>query len=400
MNMDAILKKIQSKVGKDNEDLVVFANSKKNIDFVSTGSILLDGILGGYGLLMSGRMSEVFGQEGSGKSTLCLMSMANALKKGWTVFYFDFEGALDINYAESLGIDLIKYANNLAIFKPTCLEEARSVINELETELKGVKRIAFLFDSVAAMKPKELLEKAGEQQRIGLQAQRVGEFVSYLQSIWCMGRKAAVLFTNQVRRVPAQGSLFQSKAFKSSGIGFAASNDDSFTTTGGNQLRYLVSTRIALDYAGKIEAGSYDSGDLVREGNYIRALVIKNRVAPPHTSAKLAILYGKGFVDDFAIIEVLKEHKRIESRGAVFYYYDSENNGIEVGDGNSLSFSMKGKKEFYEKLKSPEYREDMKKSYLNLMRTKEAIEIAEDPEVKDNNVSDFDEFDVQGSNND
>lgn len=400
MNMDAILKKVQDKVGKSNADLVVFADREKDIEFASTGSILLDEILGGYGLLISGRMSEIFGQEGSGKSTLCLMSIANALKKGWKVFYFDFEGALDRGYARSLGVDLIEYKDSLAIFQPTCLEEAKDILNILETELKDVKGVAFLFDSVAAMKPKELLEKAGEQQRIGLQAQRVGEFASYLQSIWCMKRKAAVLFTNQVRRVPAQGSLFQSKAFKSSGIGFGASNDDSFTTTGGNQLRYAVSTRVALDYAGKIEAGSYDSGDLVREGNYIRALVIKNRVAPPHTSAKLAILYGKGFVDDFAIIEVLKEHKRIESRGAVFYYYDSENNGIEVGDGSSLSFSMKGKKEFYEKLKSTEYREDMKKSYLNLMKTKEAIEITEDTESKDNNISDFDEFDVQGSNND
>lgn len=366
MALDSLVKKIKTKL-KNNDDIIL--NINRSYNFISTGSILLDNILGG-GLLVQGRVTEVFGLESCGKSTIALQSCANALKQNLNVLYFDFEQTFDIKYGEALGVDIKN--KNFLVIQPNNLEECKTILAEAEKEA-DLNNAVIVIDSIAAAKPQELIDKAGEQQRIGLHAQRIGEFATYLQSVWCGKKNAYVLCINQVRRVPSSGgSLYQSKAFKDQGIGFG-NFDSSFTTTGGQQLRYVCSIRLSLDFAGKVEDGSFDDGDLVRTGNFIKAFSVKNKIRPPFQTAKLAIVYGKGTDDTYAIIETLKQHGYIKNAGAWLHYTDS--NKSELGSG--LSFKANGKKEFNKILKETRYVEDMKKTYLSLMNSVEAVEIAD-----------------------
>lgn len=388
LTLDSIFDKIQSKI-KNPEELIL--KGERKTDAISSGSLLLDSICAG-GLLHKGRMTEISGAEGSSKTTLCLQSTAQALAKGKMVIFFDFEQAFHINYAKALGVELKN--PNLKVIQPTNLEEGLEIVKMLEKQIPDNDgNIVMIFDSIAAMKPRKLLEASGEQQQIGLHAQRVGEFSAYLNATWCGKKKAYILFTNQIRRVPSAGGVFQAKALKDSGIGFGASSDTSITTTGGIQLRYMLSLRVMLDYAGKIEEGSYNDGNLVRSGSYIRALTIKNRLVAPFQNVKMAVIYGEGISDRFAILETLREYEYITQGGAVFTYIDNEEN--EVGSG--LSFKMKGKEAFYEKLKEPEYQEDMKKTYKDIMENQEAIEVqdGDEDEVEEQDIeeNDFDEDD-------
>ena len=385
--MTSLLDKIQSKIGKDNDDLVLdYTRTHKAI---STGSVILDNMLGG-GILVKKRISEVFGMEGSGKSTLCLMSIANAIRQNVLVFYFDLEGAFNYDYAKSLGADLETHKDNFAIFQPANLEEVFDIMHLLEKEVPQNREVAFIYDSVAQLKPKALLEKGGTQQQIGLHAQRVGEFTAYLQSQWCIKRHAYILFTNQVRRVPSQGGVFKAQALKSTGIGNGASNDDSFTTTGGNQFRFMCSIRLGLDYAGKIETGSFDEGNLDRTGNYTRCFLVKSRLTKPFQSCKLAIMYGKGFQDSLTIISVLKEYGLISNAGAYYTYIDSDNNPT----GEGLSFRVKGKDAFFKELEQAQYQNDMKKSYQQIMETDEKVVIDGYNETEQDDIQSQDNNDM------
>lgn len=386
---DAVINKLLETIQKKmkNHDDIIF-QAQRQVDTISTGSLIMDNILGG-GLLIQGRMSEISGKEGSGKTTFCFQSAAEAIKKGKKVVFFDFEQTFHTNYARTLGLEQGK--DGFLVVQPNNLEEGLQILRECENIMPDNDTV-LIFDSVAAMKPKELLEKAGEQQRIGIHAQRIGELSGYLSSVWCGKKKAYVLFTNQIRKVPGTGSIFQAKALKDDGLGFGASGDSSMTTTGGTQLRYMLSLRVLLDYAGKIEEGTYNEGNLVRSGSFVKAFVIKNKIVPPFQTAKLAILYGKGFVDDFAILDVLRDANYIESHGSSLHYYDSNNNDI----GEGLSFKMVGKDKFYAKLKEPEYQEDMRKTYKYIMETDEAVEVAGEDEDKDfDDEDDFEETDVQ-----
>lgn len=376
--LDVVAKKMK------NSDDIIF-QPKREVETISTGSVIMDEILGG-GLLIKGRMSEISGKEGSGKSTFCFQSAAEAIKKGKQVIFFDFEQTFHTNYAKVFGLEQGK--NGFVVFQPTYLEEGLQILRECESIMPDGETV-LIFDSVAAMKPKELLQKAGEQQRVGIHAQRIGELSGYLSSVWCGKKKAYVLMTNQIRKVPSMGSIYQAKALKDDGLGFGVSGDTSMITTGGTQLRYMLSLRVLLDYAGKIEEGSYESGDQVRTGSYIKAFVIKNKICPPHQTAKLAVLYGQGFVDDFAIIDTLRQYEYIYSSGAMFYYMDSnENDPAEAEQPKgSLSFKMKGKDAFYEKLKEQKYKDDMKKTFKMIMETDEAAELVEGDIEED----DFDE---------
>lgn len=327
---------------------------------ISSGCALLDDICGKYGIVVSGRMTELSGSESSGKTSLCLQTTAQALRKGITVLYLDFEQTFDANYAQALGIDL-ENTEQFMVVQPITLEEGLDYLHAFE-KIAEAGKVMIVIDSIAAAKPAKLLEQAGGQEQVGLHAQRIGGLAHYLNSKWCGELKAYVLMVNQLRKSLAITNPYAVKAVKGSGAGFGI-GDESITTTGGSQLRYLLSIRILLDYAGKIEAGNFSDGTLVREGNYITAKVIKNKVAPPFRSAKLAILYGKGTDDSFAILETLKRHEFITNSGAMFYYTDSNNN--EIGEG--LSFKIKGKADFYEVLKKPEYQEDMRKTFESIL---------------------------------
>lgn len=341
-------------------DIIVDYN--KEYKGISSGCALLDDICGGKGVVIQGRITELSGAESSGKSSICLQTASRALKEGLTVLYLDFEQTFDYNYATALGINTKDTSKFMAI-QPTTLEDGVKILRSFE-DIAEVGKVLLVIDSIAAAKPEKLLEQAGEQEQIGLHAQRIGGLAQYLNSVWCGKLKAYVLMVNQIRKSIANSNPYATKAVKGTGAGFGT-GDESVTTTGGTMLRYLQSIRILFDYAGKIEVGSYQDGDLQRTGNYITAKVIKNKVAPPFRSAKIAVIYGKGTDDSFAILETLKRREYITSSGSMFYYVDSAENEVDTGKG--LSFKMKGKEAFYNKLKEPQYQEDMKKTFEKLM---------------------------------
>lgn len=372
---DPIISKVLETIQKKmkNQDDIIF-QPQRTADTISTGSLIMDNILGG-GLLIQGRMSEISGLEGSGKTTFCFQSAGEAIKRNKKVVFFDFEQTFHTTYAREFGLE--QGQNGFLVVQPNNLEEGLQILRELENIMPDNDTV-LIFDSIAAMKPRELLEKAGEQQRIGIHAQRIGELSGYLSSVWCGRKKSYILMTNQIRKVPGTGSIFQAKSLKDSGLGFGASGDTSNTTTGGVQLRYMLSLRVLLDYAGKIEEGSYNDGNLVRSGSFVKAFTIKNKICPPFQTAKLAILYGKGFVDDFAILDTLRNHGYIQAKGSVLHYYDTD--WSEIGTG--MSFKVQGKEKFYAKLKEPEYKESMLKTFKKLMQTDEAVEITGESELE------------------
>lgn len=376
-----ILAPIRPKVVKIDEDF--FLDGDRKTEAISSGSLLLDSITGG-GLLHKGRMSEIFGAESSGKSTFAIQSSINALKKGKMVLFFDFEQTYHRIYAKALGLD--EKNPNFQVVQPYCIEDGAKFLKDLENKLPDDGKVVLIFDSVAAMKPKKLLEAAGEQPQIGLHALRVGALSSYLNSVWCGKKKAFVLFTNQIRRVPAAGGMFQAKAVKDAGIGFGVSSDTSFTTTGGHELRFMLSLRVMLDFAGKIEEGSWEAGDQKRTGNFIKAFTVKNKITSPYQTSKMAVLYGEGTSDEFAMLELLKDYEYITQGGAVYTFLDLAEN--EPGKG--LSFKQKGKADFYAKLKEPKYKTEIEKIYKHIMENYEAVEHIGTGE-DDYEESDFDE---------
>lgn len=371
MGLADFRKQIEKKY-KDS-DLVLDYN--RQVVGISSGSEVLDSICGGFGLALQGRLVEISGRESSGKTTICLQTTREALRQGYNVIFLDFEQTFDYNYARALGIDTENKEQFLCI-QPYTLEDGLSVLRDLEKMVESQKndsigKYVIIIDSVAQAKPKELLESAGEQNRIALHASRFGEFAGYLNAVWAGKYKAFILLTNQVRSYIASGNPYATKAVKSSGVGYGV-GDETLSTTGGQQLRYLLSLRVMLDYAGKIESGDFKDGTLEREGNYTNAYVIKNKVAPPFKRAKIAIMYGKGTDDTLTIIEALKKADFISSAGAVFTYIDSKDN--EVGEG--LSFKIKGKNAFYDKLAEDAYKKDMLETFKILQSNTQKIELA------------------------
>lgn len=360
-----LVKEVESKLLKENPDITYDPN--RPIKKYSSGSIIVDSITGG-GIAVEGRLTELVGLEGSGKTTLCLQTCVQVLKEGGSAIYMDLEQGFDVDYARDLGLDLEQYKDRFAFFRPANIEETVNILNIAQK--KNAIPNLLIIDSIAQLKPKKLLEAQGDQTALGLHARACGEFFSSLVSSWGLKKRVAILATNQYRRVPGMGSIFQAKAVKSGGIGAGTSNDDSWTTTGGQQIRYLMSMRIAMEHASKIEEGSYDNGDLNRIGNYVRMYVMKNRFAPPHQKAKLAIMYGKGTSDYLVMVETLKEQGYINYSGS-WHYKDSK--GSEYGTG--LSIKIRKKEEFFQKIAEAEYVEDMKKTFLRIMGKDDSLNI-------------------------
>lgn len=338
MSLKSLVEGVSKKYEKSNPDFLLDVNRTYNT--ISTGSVILDGLVG-KGLLVEGKINEIFGLEGCGKTTVCLMSCAEALKKGKSVLYIDSEQGFDVKYARALGID--PESENFTIVRPSNFEQAVGLLQELESAVSkgGVNIDVIIIDSIAMLKPKELLEKAGEQAAIGLHARKIGELFNYLLSHWCIERRCAILATNQLRRAPSMGGMFQAKAVQGTGIGAGAVNADlSWTTTGGQQINYIFSIRVFMEHGSKIEVGNYADKTLKRIGNYIKVNVVKNRLCEPYKKANLAVIYGKGIDDSYTLFDALKTSNNIISSGGNFTFVDSKGSdpiSITVPKGDDLS---------------------------------------------------------------
>ena len=265
------------------------------VQVVSTGSLGLDVALG-VGGLPRGRVIEIYGPESSGKTTLTLQVVAEMQKLGGTCAFIDAEHALDVTYADKIGVSV----PDLLISQPDTGEQALEIADAL---VRSGSVDLIVIDSVAALVPKAEIEGEMGDARPGLQArlmsQALHKLTGTMQKTNCM-----VIFINQIRM--KIGVMFGSPE----------------TTTGGNALKFYASVRLDIRRIGSIKKGD----EVV--GNETKVKVVKNKVAPPFREAIFDILYGQGVSREGEIIDLGVEAKIVEKSGAWYSY-----GGERVGQG-------------------------------------------------------------------
>ena len=258
-----------------------------SIDSISTGSLNLDLALGVNGI-PKGRVTEIFGAESSGKSTLSYHVMANCQKSEGTAAYIDTEHALDPGYASKCGVNL----NELLVSQPSGGEEALEICEYL---VRSGAVDLVVVDSVAALVPKAELEGDMGDTHIGLQARLMSQALRKLTPIISTS-KCSVIFINQIREK----------------IGVMFGNPE--TTPGGRALKFYSSLRIDLRRIESIKQGT----DIV--GNKVRARVVKNKVAAPFKSAIFEIGFNEGISREADIIELGVTNEIINKSGSFYSY--------------------------------------------------------------------------------
>ncbi|MGA2623243.1 MAG: recombinase RecA [Bacteroidota bacterium] len=259
------------------------------IDFISTGAISLDAAVG-IGGIPRGRVTEIFGPESSGKTTICLHVIAEAQKKDGIAAFIDTEHALDIAYAKRLGVDV----NNLLLSQPEFGEQALEIV---ETLVRSGALDVIVIDSVAALTPRAEIEGEMGDPSMGVQARLMSQALRKLTAAISKS-KTSVMFTNQLRQK----------------IGVMFGNPE--TTTGGNALKFYASVRLDVR---RIEALK-DGQSVV--GNRVRVKVVKNKVAPPFKEAQFDVLYNEGISKIGDLIDVAVEQNVITKSGSWFAYKD------------------------------------------------------------------------------
>ena len=295
----AALAQIEKQFGKGTIMKLGAGEVIEDIQVVSTGSLGLDIALG-VGGLPRGRVVEIYGPESSGKTTLTLQVIAEMQKIGGTCAFVDAEHALDIQYAQKLGVNL----QELLISQPDTGEQALEIVDSL-TRSGAVDLI--VIDSVAALTPKAELEGEMGDSLPGLQArlmsQALRKLTAHIKKANCM-----VIFINQIRM--KIGVMFGSPE----------------TTTGGNALKFYASVRLDIRRIGSIKKGD----DVI--GNETRVKVVKNKVASPFKMAEFDILYGEGISRLGEVLDLGVANHIVEKAGAWYAY-----NGEKIGQGRDNS---------------------------------------------------------------
>ena len=290
-----------------------------NFDAVSTGSLSLDIALG-IGGLPKGRVVEIYGPEGSGKTTVCLSVIANCQKEGGVAAFIDAEHALDPIYARKIGVDI----DNLLVSQPDTGEQALEITEMLVRS--GAVDI-LVVDSVAALVPRAEIEGEMGDHHVGLQARLMSQALRKLTGAIAK-TNTMVMFTNQIRMK----------------IGVMFGNPE--TTTGGNALKFYSSVRLDIRRIGAITQGE----EVV--GNQVRVKVVKNKVAPPFKKAEFDILYGEGISKEGDLIDLGVEAEIIQKSGA-WYSFDEE----RLGQGReNVRIFLKENTDLYDTIKDLVFR--------------------------------------------
>ncbi|MGW8251219.1 MAG: recombinase RecA [Anaerolineales bacterium] len=265
------------------------------VDAIPTGSLSLDIALG-VGGIPRGRITEIYGPESSGKTTICQHIVAEAQKIGGTCAYVDMEHALDPSYASRCGVDI----ENLLISQPDMGEQALEIT---ETLVRSGAVDVIVIDSVAALVPRAEIEGDMGDSPMGMQARLMSQALRKLSGA-IKQTNTAVVFTNQLRQK----------------IGVMFGNPE--TTTGGMALKFYSSVRLDVRRIQSIKLGS----EII--GNRTRVRVVKNKVAPPFRTAEFDIMYNEGISKSGDLIDLATQLDIIAKRGSFYSYGD-----IRLGQG-------------------------------------------------------------------
>jgi recombination protein RecA len=269
------------------------------VEAIPTGALNLDAAIG-IGGMPRGRISEIYGPESSGKTTLCLHVIANAQKLGGIAAFIDVEHALDVGYSRKLGVDV----DNLLVSQPDTGEQALEIAEVL---IRSSAIDVVIIDSVAALVPRAEIEGEMGDTHVGLQARLMSQALRKLTGAVSRSN-TAVIFTNQIRE--KIGVMFGSPE----------------TTSGGRALKFYASVRLDIRRIGAIKDGQ----DVI--GNRTRVKVVKNKCAPPFRQAEFDIQYDQGISHHGLLVDLGVEHEIVDKSGSWFSYGD-----LRLGQGKENS---------------------------------------------------------------
>jgi recombination protein RecA len=265
------------------------------VEVISTGAINLDAAIG-IGGIPRGRITEIYGPESSGKTTLCLHVIANAQRNGGVAAFIDAEHALDIEYSRKLGVDV----ENLLVSQPDTGEQALEIAELL---IRSGAVDVVVIDSVAALVPRAEIEGEMGDSHVGLQARLMSQALRKLTGAVSRSH-TSVIFTNQIRE--KIGVMFGSPE----------------TTTGGRALKFYASLRLDIRRIGAIKEGQ----DMT--GNRTRVKVVKNKMAPPFKQAEFDVMYNEGISHTGLLVDLGVENDIVQKSGAWFSCGD-----VRLGQG-------------------------------------------------------------------
>jgi len=314
--LEEALKKIKDEHG---EGSVMFLGEKpvEQVPVISTGSVSIDRITG-IGGIPRGRITEIYGPESSGKTTLALHVIANAQKEGGVAAFIDAEHALDPTYARRLGINL----EELLVSQPDSGEQALQIA---ETLVRSGAVDVIVVDSVAALVPADEIKGEMGQTHVALQARLMSQALRKLTAVTSKSN-CALIFINQVReKITHQPS-------------YSGPNE---ITTGGRALKFYASMRVEIRSAGQIRG----KGD-ERIGHRAKVKIVKNKLAPPFRETMVDVYYGEGISREAELIS-LGEELGIVKRSGTWYSYGD----VRLGQGkdNARAF-LKSNPEIADKL--------------------------------------------------
>jgi recombination protein RecA len=293
--LDTALTQIERSYGKGAIMRMGTDGASTAIEAISTGAMNLDAAIG-IGGIPRGRISEIYGPESSGKTTVCLHVIANAQRSGGIAAFIDAEHALDVNYARRLGVDV----DNLLVSQPDTGEQALEIAEVL---IRSNAIDVVVIDSVAALVPRAEIEGEMGDTHVGLQARLMSQALRKLTG--AVNRShTCVIFTNQIRE--KVGVMFGSPE----------------TTSGGRALKFYASVRLDIRRIGAIKDGQ----EVI--GNRTRVKVVKNKCAPPFRQAEFDIQYNEGISHSSLLVDLGVEHRILDKSGSWFSYGD-----LRLGQG-------------------------------------------------------------------